>query len=95
MSFRVLAFHYPKPEHRDEMVERIRRAVDVMARTPGFLSAECWDELDGDAVVAVGSFESKEAWREAVRTVAAADIDFAYDQRETRPRQVQEFAAKP
>ena len=94
MSYRILAFHYPKAEHRSEMVERIRRAVDVMAQVPGFISAECWDELGGDTVVAVGSFDTKEAWLAAVQAVQAAEVDFGYDERETRPRLVQEFAAK-
>ena len=88
MTVRVLAFHYPAPEHRAEMIERIKRAVEMMRGAPGFIDADCWLEEDGDAVVATGTFESKEQWRQAVRTVAAADIDFNYDERELEPRQV-------
>jgi quinol monooxygenase YgiN len=89
MTVRVLAFHYPAPEHRAEMVERIKRAVEVMRSSPGFLDADCWLEEDGDAVVATGTFESKEQWLQAMRTVAAADIDFDHDERELKPRHVQ------
>jgi quinol monooxygenase YgiN len=88
MTVRVLAFHYPAPEHRAEMVERIQRAVEVMRSAPGFIDADCWLEEDGDAVVATGTFESKEQWLQTVRSVAAADIDFDYDERELKPRQV-------
>jgi hypothetical protein len=89
MAVHVLAFHYPAPEHRTEMVERIKRAVDVMRDNPGFVDANCWLEEDGDAVVATGTFESKEQWLQAMRTVADAGIDFDYDERELKPRQVQ------
>ena len=88
MAVRVLAFHYPEPEHRAEMVERITRAIEVMRACPGFLEADCWLEEDGDAVVAIGTFASKEQWLQAMTSVASADIDFDYDDRERQPRQV-------
>jgi len=89
MTIRVLAFHYPAPEHRAEMVERIKRAVEVMRACPGFLDADCWLEEGGEAVVATGTFESKELWLQAMGTVAHADIDFDHDERELKPRSVQ------
>jgi Antibiotic biosynthesis monooxygenase len=84
----VLASHYPKPEHQAEMIERIGRAVEVLATCPGFVAADCWVEEDGDAVVAIGVFDSKTQWLDAMRVVAAADIDFDFDERERAPRQV-------
>jgi hypothetical protein len=89
MTVRVLAFHYPASEHRAEMVERIKRAVEVMRGSPGFIDADCWIGDGGEAVVATGTFESKERWLQAMRTVAGADIDFDYDERELKPRSVQ------
>ena len=89
MAFRVLAFHYPRAEHRDELVDRIKRAAAVLASCPGFLAADCWLEEEGDAVVAVGTFESKEEWLQAMHAVAAADVDFEFDDREREPRRVQ------
>jgi len=44
MSFRLVAFHYPKPEHHDEMIRRITRAAEVMTTVPGCLEADCWKE---------------------------------------------------
>jgi methionine synthase II (cobalamin-independent) len=89
VAFRVLAFHYPRSEHRDEMVARIKRAAEVMAACRGFVAADCWLEEDGEAVVAIGTFDSKEQWQQAMRAVAAADIDFDFDERERAPRRVQ------
>ena len=81
----------PRPEHRAEMVERVKRAAEVMRTCPGFLAADCWIEEGGDSVVAVGAFESKEQWLRAMQVVAGADLDFDFDDRELRPRQVQLF----
>jgi hypothetical protein len=88
VAFRVLAFHYPLPAHRDEMVDRIKRAAAVMAGCPGFLAADCWLDEDGETVVAVGTFESKEQWLQAMRVVASAEVDFDFDEREREPRRV-------
>lgn len=85
----MLAFHYPKPEYRDQMVKRIERASAVMATQPGFLAADCWIDEDGDAVVAVGTFDSKEQWLAAMQVITAADVDFEFDAREREPRRVQ------
>jgi hypothetical protein len=73
------------------MVERVKQAARVMSSCPGFLATDCWIEEDGDSVVAVGTFESKEQWLQAMQVVAAAEVDFDYDERELRPRQVQLF----
>jgi hypothetical protein len=86
MAFQVIAFHYPKPEHRDEMVERVKRAAAVIAGCSGFVAADCWLADDGDVIVAVGAFELKEQWLKAMQVVAAADVDF--DERECEPRRV-------
>jgi heme-degrading monooxygenase HmoA len=89
MAFRVIAYHYPTTGHRPEMIERIKRAAEVMAGCPGFLAADCWLEEDGEAVVAVGTFESKEQWLQAMHVVAGAEVDFDFDEREREPRRVQ------
>jgi hypothetical protein len=73
------------------MVDRIKRAAAVMAGCPGFLAADCWLDEDGETVVAVGTFESKEQWLQAMRVVASAEVDFDFDgrEREREQRRVQ------
>jgi len=87
MNFRIVAFHYPKAEHHDEMVRRCGRAAEVMATSPGCLDVEVWKEESGGAVVTTGKFESKEACMYALRK-AAAEADIQFDDRESRPREV-------
>jgi len=71
------------------MVERIKRAAAVMAGCPGFLAADCWLEENGEAVVAIGTFDAKEQWLQAMQVVARANVDFEFDEREHQPRRVQ------
>jgi heme-degrading monooxygenase HmoA len=86
VSVGLVAFHYPKPEYRDELVQRVRRAAEVMATVPGCLDVGCWHEEATGAVVTTGKWESKDALRAGFAAVAAADVD--YDERESRPREV-------
>lgn len=89
MAFRVLAFHYPKPGHRQEMIEGIKRAAEVRAGCAGFLAADWWLDEDGEGVVTIGTFDSKEQWLAATQVVAGADVAFDYDEREREPRRAQ------
>jgi quinol monooxygenase YgiN len=84
----LVAFHYPRREHWDEMISRVRQAADVMAATPGCLAADCWVSEGGGAVVTTGQWESEEAMAAGFAAVQTAGVDFGYDERETRPREV-------
>lgn len=87
MTVGLLAFHYPKPDHAEEMVDRVRAAADVMIDMLGCLEATCWRE-SGGAVVTIGKWKSEDAMKAGFAAVAAAGVDFDYDERESRPRDV-------
>jgi quinol monooxygenase YgiN len=88
MKVGLVALHYPRREHWDEMISRVRRAADVMAATPGCLAADCWVSEDGQAVVTTGQWESEQALMEGFAAAQTAGVDFGYDERESRPREV-------
>jgi len=93
MKVGLVAFHYPRPEHFEQMISRVRRAADVMAATPGCLAADCWVSDDRQAVVTTGQWESQEALMAGFTAVRAAGVDFDYDERESRPREVFRLAS--
>ena len=80
--------HYPRTEHWDEMICRVHRAAEVMAAAPGCLVVDCWVSEDHQAVVTTGQWESEQALMAGFAVVLAAGVDFDYDERESRPRQV-------
>jgi|SRR5215469_4603891 len=88
MKVGIVALHYPRPEHRAEMISRVHRAAEVMAATPGCLTADCWVSVDGEAIVTTGQWESEQALSAGFAAVRTAGIDFDYDERESRPREV-------
>lgn len=42
MKVGMIASHYPHAAHREEFIARVHRVREVMLRTPGCLSADCW-----------------------------------------------------
>jgi quinol monooxygenase YgiN len=88
MKVGFVAVHYPDSRHLDELIARVKRAVEVMRLTPGCLSADCWVTVDGDAVVSTGQWESDQARTASFATARDAGVDFTYDERDRRPRQI-------
>ena len=88
MKVGLVALHYPRPDRWEEMISRVHRAAQVMAATPGCLAADCWVSEDRQAVVTTGQWESEHALTAGFAAVRTAGVDFDYDERESRPRQV-------
>ncbi|GAA2901280.1 antibiotic biosynthesis monooxygenase family protein [Nonomuraea rubra] len=87
MKVAMVAHHYPRAEHREEFVARVHRVAEVFRGTPGCLSAEAW--LAGEAVVSIVRWESQEASAASlVAAQGAAGVDIAFDERESRPREI-------
>ena len=83
-----IAFHYPKPEHLEEFVDRTRQVRDALQASPGCLSAEIWVTSDGDAVVTNARFETPQELQEALAAGRALGDVVAFDDRECKPRQI-------
>lgn len=79
MAIALVALHYPRPDHRDELVRRMQAAAEVMRKVEGCSDASVWEVRESEAVVSTGTFASEEAWADAVRAVLEAEIDFDYD----------------
>ena len=93
MKVGIVAIHYPRVRDREEFIARVGRAVDVMRLTPGCLSVDLWATATGDAVASTGQWESETALAASFATARAAGVDFAYDERESRPRQILRLVA--
>ena len=76
MAIGLVAFHYPRPEYREQMIQRVRQAAEVMAGVPGCLDVACWSAEATGAVVTTGKWESRDALASGFRAVRAAGVDF-------------------
>jgi heme-degrading monooxygenase HmoA len=88
MQVGLVAFHYPRSEFRGEMMTRIRQAAEVIEAMPGCLGVDCWLGEDGTAIVTTGKWESKQAFIAGFAAARDAGVDFTYDEREARPREI-------
>jgi heme-degrading monooxygenase HmoA len=88
MKVGLVAIHYPQTAYRDEMISRVRRAAEVMERVPGCLAVDCWANPADGTVVTTGRWESEGALAAGFEAVQATEIDFDFDDRESRPREV-------
>ncbi|MGH3601582.1 MAG: putative quinol monooxygenase [Pseudonocardiaceae bacterium] len=88
MSVGLVAIHHPRAETRDELISRVQKAAEIMSQTPGCQSAECWATATDDTIVTTGQWESDDAMAAGFAAVQAAGVDFDYDERESRPRNV-------
>jgi quinol monooxygenase YgiN len=87
MSFRLIAFHYPKSEHREELLQRLHCAAEIMKRAPGCIDVEVWREQTSGAFVTTAKFRSREACLSALQTTANT-TDMQFDEREERAREI-------
>jgi heme-degrading monooxygenase HmoA len=85
MTFRIVALHYPRTEHREELLHRLERAASIMRTAPGVIDVEIWKEEETGALVSTARFESRDACMAALQATAKA-TDIRFDEREERPR---------
>jgi heme-degrading monooxygenase HmoA len=88
MQVGLVAFHYPRPEYRDQMLGRVQQASWFIEASPGCLAIDCWLTEDGTAIVSTGKWDSEEAFHAGFAAARAGGVDFTYDDREPRPREV-------
>jgi heme-degrading monooxygenase HmoA len=87
MSYRIVAFHHPKAEFRDQLLERLFRAAETMEAAPGCIGVEVWQEQTSGALVSTARFDSRESCWSALRTTAQT-TDIQFDEREDRAREI-------
>jgi quinol monooxygenase YgiN len=77
--FTHLAIHHPHPEHREALRASMRR-VDAAARaSAGLIRIDDWAEIDGDRLVGIAIWESREAYEAAAQTIFAAVAGDPFD----------------
>lgn len=87
MKIGIVAVHYPKDEHRQEFVRRVSAAADAVGASAGCLAADCWVTAEG-AVVSTAQWVDENAMWSSFAAAEAAGVDFTYDDREARPRDI-------
>jgi heme-degrading monooxygenase HmoA len=89
VRFLFMAFHYPKPEYRDDLLRWIQRVGAALRAQPGLLELADFDDAANGRIIAVSIWESAVHFR-AAREKAFASLgeDTPYDLWETRPLEI-------
>ena len=79
-----MVFHWPEPGERDELARSMGEMRDALVSMPGCLEVEPpYATEDGECLVGISKWESREAFEAAVALRPADEIV----EGETRPRQ--------
>lgn len=89
MRYLFMAFHYPKPEYRDDLIRWIQRAGTALKTQPGVLELADFDDPANDRIVAVSIWESAEHFHVGrKRAFDSLGEDAPYDLWERRPLEI-------
>lgn len=79
MAFTFIAIHRPKPEHRDDVLRSMQRVGDVLSGSPGLVQIGLWTEEDGNRVIGISVWESRDAFERALQTVGRFSVAGSQD----------------
>jgi len=79
VMFTHMAIHHPKAEHLDDVLASMNRVNAAAAGRPGLLAMKAWREIDGGRVVALATWDSREAWQAAAAEVFAVVANDPFD----------------
>ena len=85
MTYIFMAVHYPEPGRHDDLFKRMSAMGESVAGTPGLIDIGPWVEHQGERVVGVSRWESREAF-EAAMPGSGVPNDTIHEW-ETRPRE--------
>lgn len=88
MRYLYLAIHYPKPEHVDNLLGAMKRLGEALQTVPGLLEATAWKDQASGRIVAISSWESRQAFLNARPVIGEAIKDVPFDAWEAQPREL-------
>ncbi|PVY96181.1 hypothetical protein [Actinomycetospora cinnamomea] len=77
--------HFPRPEHRDDMIEAMGVIRATSAHIEGLDEIGAFEEADGSRIVAISVWASPEALQAGMGELFASVGDLPLEQWETRP----------
>jgi len=85
VTYIFMAVHYPESGSRDGVYARMSAMAESMAGTPGLLEIGPWLDGDGERVVGLSRWESREAFEQAMPGSGVPNT--LIHEGETRPRE--------
>jgi hypothetical protein len=88
MSFLYLAIHYPKKEHRQELLGAMHQLDKALGDAAGLQVIGAWADVMSDRILAISIWESQQAFQDALGKFSTGVTGVPFDQWEERPREL-------
>src|SRR6516162_4006807 len=88
MRYLSVAMHYPKPEHVDDLLGAMKRLGEALQTVPGLLDASAWKDSVSGRIVAISTWESRQAFLNARPVIGETIKDVPFDEWEAKPREL-------
>jgi hypothetical protein len=80
--------HYPKPEHVNDLLGAMKRLGKALHTVPGLLDATAWKDDASSRIVAISTWESRQAFLNARSVIGETINDVPFDVWEAKPREL-------
>ena len=88
MNYLTIAIHYPKPEHRQHILDAMQKLHGAAQGMPGLVTLGAWLDSSTDRIIAMSLWETAEqgqaAWGSLIPLIANVPLDTW----ERQPREV-------
>lgn len=85
VRYLFMAFHYPKPEYRDDLLRWIARVSEALRAQSGLQELGDFDDVANGRIIAVSIWESEDSFRAGwKRAMDSLGEEAPYDLWETR-----------
>ena len=91
MRFLAQAVHYPKPEHRADLIAAMAAMRAASAGVPGLEEIGGFEDADGGRIIAISVWSSLEAMQSGMATLGAAIADVPFGEWERQDHSLQAF----
>ncbi len=88
MSFLYLAIHYPKSEHRQDLLNTMHQLDRALMGAPGLKLIGAWADDSSDRILAISVWESRQAFQAALGKFSTVVNQVPFGQWEQRPREL-------
>ncbi|MEU8238913.1 antibiotic biosynthesis monooxygenase [Actinoplanes missouriensis] len=91
MRYLAQAIHYPKPEHRDDLIAAMGRMRAASAAVDGLEEIGGFEDADAGRLVAISVWSSLEAFQAGMAQLGAAIADVPFDEWERQKGSMRVF----
>ncbi len=85
MKYLTLGIHYPKLEHKENILEALEKVAGIARTLPGLIETGAWHDQSEDRNIMFSLWESEEKALEASKTLRPLIMQFPWAEWERKP----------